>query len=166
MVFCLLGFIFFQVLFQVLAEVYQAFFNWAYIYCCSCQNNFIKCGNFGSSDSENNFWKSLDSSGLILWPSVSKAFLIAYIYSSNCLHCSLFCCKVSFILSGDVNFTGAFKWAGFAKEAFLQFTSVLNLIFSCSQILLVFSGDNNNKMQFLVLKYSSWNASCFKSTVL
>ena len=41
------------------------------------------------------------------------------------------------------------------KKFFLEFTSVLNLMFSSSQILQVFSGDNNNKLQFLVLKYSS-----------
>ena len=46
----------------------------------------------------------------------------------------------------DVNFTGAFKWTGFAKKAFLEFTSVLNLMFSLSQILQVFTGDNNNKL--------------------
>ena len=53
-------------------------------------------------------------------------------------------------------------WIVFAKEAFFEFTSVLNLIFSFSQILQLFSGDKNNKMQFLVLKYSSWNTGCFK----
>ena len=56
-------------------------------------------------------------------------------------------------------------WIGFAKEAFFEFTSVLNLIFSFSQILQLFSGDKNNKMQFLVLKYSSWNTGCFKLAV-
>ena len=61
-------------------------------------------------------------------------------------------------------FTGAFKWTGFAK-AFLKFTFVLNLMFSLSQILQLFSTDNN-KLQFAVLKYSSWNTSCFKSAVL
>ena len=121
-------------------------------FCCSCQNNFIKSRKFESSDSENNFWKSIDSSGLILWSSLSKAFYIADICPSSCLHCNVFCCKVNFMLSGDVNFTGAFKWPGFAKEAFLEFTSILNLMLSLSQILQLFSGDHN-KLQFLVLKY-------------
>ena len=50
------------------------------------------------------------------------------------------------ILLCDVNFTRTFKWTGFAEETFLEFTSVLNLMFSLSQILLVFSSDNNNKL--------------------
>ena len=99
-------------------------------FCCSYQNNFIKFERFESSDSENSFWKLLDSSGLIFLLSLPKAFLTADICSSNCLHCNLFCCKVNYILSGNVNFAGAFKWTGFVKESFLKLTSVLYLMFS------------------------------------
>ena len=64
-------------------------------FCCSCQNNFMKGGNFEWSDSESNFWTSLDSSGL------RCNFSLVACYSFKFTRCSLLfvkslvtCCKI------------------------------------------------------------------------